>query len=437
MYTFPPIRKLPRALASSVPHRTLWACRTYLSSEPGSLLTELKRRHSTPSSTTTTPSSPATLFCLSKSVPFSYLSDIHTHLTNQGHTVLGALTESPTSSTPSTQPYSLSLATFTPSSNLTSALRVYPLHSTLLGRPNISLGREHKSSPVDSHDQDQLSEAALGAFLRGEQGWSFGMTNQGSNSSQSHESVDGIEKRLQGLERIDPRNVKQLIYITSDRSTPLLQLLSTTYAKTQKLGLTASSTPFHSPTGEPFTLITPDGQVHSTGAVGLAIVDEANVSTSTRTPTMGKGVQVGYEGLVPFGLGEEKAFEVTSSRGNIVLTLSSQNAARLLLNAVNALQNPSLQKTSTTSTSSSPRPKPWSTSQSQKNQPFYAGVFASKPWNGINLSQASFVCRLMAGDPSRGMMSLDTEKDVRVGDWVVVSLQGVFQKCFEMKRLTG
>ncbi|SCZ98142.1 BZ3500_MvSof-1268-A1-R1_Chr3-3g06605 [Microbotryum saponariae] len=403
-------RTLPRTLPSRVPSRTLWTCSTYLSDCAEPLLSELKRRHPSPS---TPPScAPSTLFCLSKSTPFSYLSEIHSHLTLQGHRVLGALTETPcipSSSSRPPYPFSLSLATYTPSS--TTQTKAHAVYSTLLGRPNISLGREHKSPrSLHSDDQDELSEAALRAFLTGEQGWSFGVNNSSTKAGEG--KAEG--KRWEGLEGIDPAHVKQLIYITSDRSTPLLQLLSTTYANTQKLGLTASSTPFHSPTGQPFTLITPDGELHSTGAVAIAIVDET-AQTAKR-----KGVPVGYEGLVPFGLGEDNAFEVTSSKGNIILTLSSQNAARLLLNAVNALQ-------ASSSNPCHPKPKTWSLSQSEKDQPFYAAVFPTKPppshpSGTIDLSAASFVCRLMAGDPSRGAMSLDTERDLKKGDWVVLMI---------------
>lgn len=39
----------------------------------------------------------------------------------------------------------------------------------------------------------------------------------------------------------------------------------------------------------------------------------------------------------------------------------------------------------------------------------------------LDLSEAQFVAKIMAGDPSRGAMSVETEEEVREGSYVVVS----------------
>lgn len=38
----------------------------------------------------------------------------------------------------------------------------------------------------------------------------------------------------------------------------------------------------------------------------------------------------------------------------------------------------------------------------------------------VDLSQARIVATIMAGDPSRGAISVETEKEIKVGEWLVV-----------------
>lgn len=141
-----------------------------------------------------------------------------------------------------------------------------------------------------------------------------------------------------------------------------------------QIGLVGSSTPFHSTSHAPYSLFY-NGELASTGAVGLAIVD------SQAPPS--QPIAIDYAGLEAFG----EPMEVTSyacfvslefrrmltsfaphrrSKGNIVLTLASQNAARLLLNAVQAL----------------PKAAGGNTAQErseEKEKEFYAAVFESAP----------------------------------------------------------
>lgn len=133
-----------------------------------------------------------------------------------------------------------------------------------------------------------------------------------------------------------------------------------------------TSTPFHSPSHAPFSLFYGSEEA-STGAVGFAIVQD---SASVR-----KQPRLDYGGLQPLS----EPYEVTrcassrsfpfltltalahSSQGNIVLSLSSQNAARLLLGAVNALFG-----TSASNLSAAQR-------NQEKEKEFFVAVYEGKP----------------------------------------------------------
>ena len=113
-----------------------------------------------------------------------------------------------------------------------------------------------------------------------------------------------------------PTSVKQVVFFAADRTQPVLNALSPlTQSATVSLpparpghnsphltdpdplttsspqvGLVGSSTPFHSPTHAPFSLFC-NGELSSTGAVGVAIVGE---------PIAGQ-VEVEYAGMRAVG----------------------------------------------------------------------------------------------------------------------------------------
>lgn len=97
------------------------------------------------------------------------------------------------------------------------------------------------------------------------------------------------------------------------------------------------------------------------------------------------------------------------AKGNIVLTLDGQNAARTLLNLVQSMPS-TIQAKGKTAVERG----------EQKEREFYAAVFEGPPLGGkLELTQARHVSRIMAGDPSRGAMSVETEEDVRPGSHLV------------------
>ncbi|KAK4054051.1 hypothetical protein OIO90_003696 [Microbotryomycetes sp. JL221] len=351
--------------------RTVWTTTTFVSDSSRALVNHVKQ-HVKPSTTATT------CFALSKNIPFALHDQVYSSLANS-LTSIGVVSEVlPRSTTQLIAPafsqsdtkelYSISVATYEPTGNA----RAIAFQSTLQGRPNIALGREIK--PTDPGDG---SDSGLEAFLAGKQ-WGFGQTD-----TQGRDKVE-----LPELEGLEPQQVKQVLFFSADREQPLLSALSQ-YPQASKLGLLGSSTPFHSPTGAPYTLFF-DGQAAATGAVGIAIVD-----SKPSPPAV-----VDYAGLQQLGTTQQ----VTSSKGNIVLTLSDKNAARMLLELVSTLPTNVLGQSHERS--------------AEKEKEFYAAVFDHEPTAPLDLTTARHVSPIMSGDPSRGAISIETEEEVKQGSFV-------------------
>ncbi|GAA5856680.1 hypothetical protein JCM9279_004869 [Rhodotorula babjevae] len=366
---------------STPPRRSLWRCSTLISPSPASLLTHLEAQDkaSTPGQV---------LYALSKNTPQELVPHVVAALqppsSSPSSPSIGCLAEVlPPSTLARLAPrhdavselYSLSIARHHPSHD---GERALPFRSTLTGRPNIALGREIR--PELQHDAQD--DAGFEAFLRGEK-WAFGERANGERDTAS----EGIEE----LGGVEPSQVKEVVALTADRMQPFLAALSS-YSSAAKTGLVGTSTPFHSPTGAPFSLFY-GNEVVSSGAIGVAVVG------STSAPA----VKLDYGGLQAVG----KPHEVTSSQGNIVLSLSNQNAARLLLDAVNELFGTSADNLSAVQRSQ------------EKEKDFYAAMFDSEPAHPLDLSQARLVAKIMAGSPSRGALSVETEQEVATGSYLV------------------
>ncbi|GAA6015175.1 hypothetical protein JCM10207_003628 [Rhodosporidiobolus poonsookiae] len=383
----PRLRAVGRSLASSVSsRRTVWTTSTLVSSSPSSLVSQLLKQSPVP------PTATATVYALSKNTPQSLVPYVQAALPREAVGVLSEPLPAPlvssTSSTPSPaaedELFFLAVASFVPhSSTSSSTVHAIPFRSTLTGRPNISLGREHKLQP--DHNE---GDAGFEAFLRGEK-WEFGQ------SKAEQGEADGLEELT--LAGVRSEDVREIVCFTADRQGPFLSALSS-YRNASIAGLVGSSTPFHSPTGSAFSLFpAASREAVETGAVGVAIVSSAR-SEVEQTPA-----KVEYGGLEPLG----KPMEVTSARGNIVLLLSAQNAARTLLNEVNTFFGTHGESLSAVQRSE------------EKDKEFYAAVFEREPEAPLDLSKARLVARIMAGDPSRGAMSVETEEEVREGSWLV------------------
>lgn len=162
-------RQLTRTRTPSS-NRTIWLTSTILSTSPTSLLSHLQ---STPLPSSPTPPS-VLLYAISKNVPSSLISSIQATLSPTPS--IGCLSEVPSPalsaflapSLPTEESYSISLATFHP----TSTSRAIPFLSTLFGRPNISVGREIKSGPREDTSGETI-DGGFEAFLSGKK-WGFG-----------------------------------------------------------------------------------------------------------------------------------------------------------------------------------------------------------------------------------------------------------------------
>ncbi|TNY17407.1 hypothetical protein DMC30DRAFT_120566 [Rhodotorula diobovata] len=363
----------------AAPQRTLWRCSTLISSSPTSLLSHLEEAQTADADST------LTAYALSKNTPQELVPRFVAALSSSSSSSpsIGCLSEVVPPSTlarlaPSAplkgELYTVAIARHRPSSP-TSSERAIPFRSTLTGRPNIALGREIK--PEMRHDGE---DAGFEAFLRGEK-WGFGeRANEGRAVS------EGIDE----LKHVDPADVKELVAFTADRMQPFLAALST-YPSAATTGLVGTSTPFHSPTGAPFSLFF-SNEVVSSGAIGVAVVGSPSAPA----------IKLDYGGLEHVG----EPYEVTSSQGNIVLSLSNQNAARLLLDAVNKLFGTSAERLGAVQRSE------------EKDKEFFAALYDEQPSLPLDLGKARLVAKIMAGDPSRGAMSVETEQEVATGSYL-------------------
>ncbi|GAA5888797.1 hypothetical protein JCM16303_003016 [Sporobolomyces ruberrimus] len=389
--------------------RSLWTTSTLTSTSPQSLIDSI------PSSTSS--QSPSfTLYTLSKHFPQDLVKSLQSSLGPS----IGCLSE-PTPSSSAIPPFTLSLAHYTPS---TPTEHLLPFSTSLTGRPNVSLGREHKPRAGGRATEMELEfeNRQFEKFLKGDKNWAFGDQLEINDSTEkSSSSRGGVE--IPELNDVDPSHVRSIICFTADRIQPFLSALSQ-FPNSSTFGMTSTSTPFHSPQNYPFSLFFNE-EVSAQGAVGVAVVDSKPTSEEE-----GKKVQVDYGNLTRFG----PITTVTASRGNILLTLSSQNAAQLLLSSVQSLPS-SNTFTGSSYDSSSPfssdderslsNPNERTTKHISKDKDFFAAIFSphevgqGKEGEVVELGKSKLVCRIMAGDPKRGAVSFETEEEVQIGDKVV------------------
>ncbi|GAA5957919.1 hypothetical protein JCM3765_006205 [Sporobolomyces pararoseus] len=413
------IRSVTKRIKLSTASRSLWTSSTFSSTSPRSLIDSIP---------TPPQKSCLTLYTISKHFPQDLLPTLQSTISSTS-TSIGCLSEPFPFSSPSNDdsilpPFTLSISHYTPSTNTE---RIIPFSTSLTGRPNISLGREHKPRAGGLATQEELEfeNRQFERFLKGDKNWAFGDQFNLRDTKELNEK--GVAE-IQELSDVDPRKVKEIVCFTADRIQPFLSVLSQ-FSNSRTVGMTSTSTPFHSAQNLPFSLFYND-KVSSAGAVGVAVVDESRESSSSSSS--GSTVEIDYGDLTKFG----PITTVTSSRGNILLTLSSQNAAQLLLSSVQSL--PSSNKfigdsydSSSPFESSLSNPKERTTKHISKEKDFFAALFnpsdlllpesesESEKEEMIDLGKAKLVCRIMAGDPKRGAVSFETEEEVEIGDKVV------------------
>lgn len=159
--------------------RTLWTSSTVTSSCAESLVRSISRAP---------PRTAVTVFCVSKHFPQDLLPSLRNRinsLSREGQTI-GCVSEVNSNSKNSPPPpFTLSLAHYEP--DLEHDERVVTFSTQLQGRPNVSLGREHKPdrSPrrrgsteyqamERQRQQVEFEDLQFQRFLSGDKGWSFG-----------------------------------------------------------------------------------------------------------------------------------------------------------------------------------------------------------------------------------------------------------------------
>ncbi|KAL4070061.1 hypothetical protein V8B97DRAFT_1967983 [Scleroderma yunnanense] len=256
-----------------------------------------------------------------------------------------------------------------------------PFRSTVPGRPEPQVGRWHAGRNRDvSEDGTQMNNAS-GAKL-GSTGSDVFNSALGENgemdwqklwslpSSSNCKVGDALPQDLQCLES---SSIGSFIYFSDRALEGITTELQNTFPSSHQLALFASPTPFL--TGRPVTLFY-NGQVHSDGAVGIALPSSLPSQLDLNFPT-----------LVPL----TPALPITSSEGNLILSINSSNPTRLLLSAI--------QKHGLSLSGDSNRVG--------KEDAFYIGVI-----EGGKLSQ---LYHINSGDPYRGTMALNTDMAPREG----------------------
>jgi hypothetical protein len=166
------------------------------------------------------------------------------------------------------------------------------------------------------------------------------------------------------LRTVRPEVVSSILYFSDKAPEGIAKALKATFPYSHELGFLASSTPFI--TGRPVTLFH-DGEIYSDGAIGIAL-----------QPSLGHtSLTVEFPGLVDL----TPDLQITSSEGNLIVTVDHGNPTRLLLAAMNkhGLDGRDVLL---------------------KDDEFYVGVMSGGKVERLH--------RITSGDPSRGTIALGT-----------------------------
>ncbi|KAI5988988.1 hypothetical protein EDD15DRAFT_2285654 [Pisolithus albus] len=250
-----------------------------------------------------------------------------------------------------------------------------PFRSTIPGLPETQVGRWHAGRNRNLSDSGARLSDSLHANVSPADMLDTALM---SNGKINWEKVWSVPPSLSLQTGPGPlpeelRNLECVLIISvyfSDKASEGISIgLQNAFPNAHKVScLLASSTPFL--TGRPFTLFH-NGRVHSSGAVGVAF--------PSSTPLL----DLAFPPLVAL----TPPLPVTSSKGNLLLSIDSRNPTRLLLN--HFFPN---------------------TAVAGKEGTFYVGVVEND-----NLAQ---VHRISSGDPSRGTIALDTNMAPREGSTV-------------------
>lgn len=257
-----------------------------------------------------------------------------------------------------------------------------PFRSTIPGLPETQVGRWHAGRNRNLSDSGARLSDSLHANVSPADMLDTALMSNGKINWEKVWSVPpslslqtGPGPLPEELRNLEPSTIGSIVYFSDKASEGISIGLQNAFPNAHKLALLASSTPFL--TGRPFTLFH-NGRVHSSGAVGVAF------------PSSIPPLDLAFPPLVAL----TPPLPVTSSKGNLLLSIDSRNPTRLLLSA--------LQEKGITFCPN--------TAVAGKEGIFYVGVVEND-----NLAQ---VHRISSGDPSRGTIALDTNMAPREGSTV-------------------
>ncbi|KIM66880.1 hypothetical protein SCLCIDRAFT_61631, partial [Scleroderma citrinum Foug A] len=253
-----------------------------------------------------------------------------------------------------------------------------PFHSTIPGRSEPQVGRWHAGRNRISSEDDTQTNYVAGSTepdifhtvlgKNGEVDWK----KLWSLPSSSDRGVGyELPQDLLPIAADRPSTIDNIIYFSDRASEGISTALQNAFPSSNKLALLASSTPFL--TGRPVTLFY-NGQIHSSGAVGIALLSSPPSHLALSFPTLVL--------LTP-------ALPITSAEGNLIFSINLSNPTRLLLSAI--------QKRGLSHSGDS-------TSVSKEDS-FYVGVMSQ-------------LYHINSGDPSRGTIALDTSMAPKEGSLV-------------------
>ncbi|KAI9359254.1 hypothetical protein DFJ73DRAFT_119517 [Zopfochytrium polystomum] len=162
-----------------------------------------------------------------------------------------------------------------------------------------------------------------------------------------------------------------ILSFTDREPNSFLSALDSKFPLATKMGLIGTMTPFS--TGQPHTLLINDQLVFG-GAVGLAI-SSPSLHESIQHP------QLTHHGVVKLG----DPLTVTKCKGNVVLSLDDTAASKSLLAVVRHI-----------------------TAQTQSDRTLYVEV-------QLDEGQAPVVFRVASGDPSKGAIAVETQRELKAG----------------------
>lgn len=229
--------------------------------------------------------------------------------------------------------------------------------STIVGRADPQVGRWHAARRSSKQRLPATQSNILEEFngdlgrVKWEDIW--------DKSAASAQEMMPVELRM-----ARPEDVSSVLYFSDKAPEGIAKALKASFPHSHELGFLASSTPFI--TGRPVTLFH-DGEIYSDGAIGIAL-----------QPSLGHtSLTVEFPGLVDL----TPDLRVTSSEGNLVLTIDNGNPTRLLFAAMNkhGLDGRDVLL---------------------KDDEFYVGVMGNGKVERLH--------RITSGDPSRGTIALGT-----------------------------